>query len=358
MSNYFLDRDAKNIERQKEIIKQLPKFVNEFFVGVSLKTSALTRLNYAYDLRIFFDFLSKETLKKNVLNIELKDLENISAFDIELFLEHLSNYKFNGKNLKATAAGKERKLSAIRSFFKYYFKKDKIEKNVAAKVDMPKINEKGIIRLEPNEVANLLDKIDGDLVDGFSNKQNQLHHKLKIRDSAIVTLFLGTGIRISELIGLNVEDIHFESNSFNVTRKGGSNSTLYFTDEIALALKNYLNYLRKEIVNKTVFGLKLIDYGYDKKYALFLSLQGTRITVRAAQNMVKKYSSLVTAKKITPHKLRSTFGTELYKNTQDIYVVADVLGHKDVNTTKKHYAAISDEIRKNAARTVKLRDDD
>jgi len=358
MSNYFLDRDAKNIERQKEIVSQLPRFVNEFFIGISLKTSALTRLNYAYDLRIFFDYLARVTLKKDVLSIGLKDLEAIDAFDIELFLDYLSNYVFNGKQIRAAAAGKERKLSTIRSFFKYYFKKDKIDKNVATKVDMPKTNDKGIVKLEPNEVANLLDKIDSDNINGLSNKQKRFHDKLKIRDSAIVTLFLGTGIRISELVGLNVEDIHFESNSFSVTRKGGDKSLLYFSDEIGSALKRYLNDLKREIEEETSLGLKLIEYGYDKKYALFVSLLGTRITVRTVEYMVKKYSSLVTVKKITPHKLRSTFGTELYKNTQDIYVVADVLGHKDVNTTKKHYAAISDEIRKNAARTVRLRDED
>jgi len=358
MSNYFSDRDAKNIIRLKEIIKELPRFANEFFVGISLRTSVLTRLNYAYDLRIFFDYLSKkDVLNKEILSIELKDVEELSAFDIELFLEYLTMYEFNGRVNQASAAAKERKLSTIRSFYKYYYKKDKILSNVASKVDMPKVLDKDIVKLEPNEVADLLDRIDADEVAGLSSRQNKMHHKLKIRDSAIITLFLGTGIRISELVGLNVADIHFESNSFNVTRKGGSNTSLYFTDEIANALRNYLNYLRDEIINETKFGVMLKNNKYDKKYALFISLKGTRITVRAVENLVKKYSRLVTVKKITPHKLRSTFGTELYKNTQDIYVVADVLGHKDVNTTKKHYAAISEEIRRAAAKTVKLRDE-
>ena len=91
--------------------------------------------------------------------------------------------------------------------------------------------------------------------------------------------------------------------------------------------------------------------------ALFLSLQNRRISVRSVENMVKKYSSLVTSlKHITPHKLRSTYGTALYRETGDIYLVADVLGHKDVNTTKKHYAAIDDERRRKAAKYVKLRE--
>ena len=90
--------------------------------------------------------------------------------------------------------------------------------------------------------------------------------------------------------------------------------------------------------------------------ALFLSLQNRRISVRSVENMVKKYASQITNKRITPHKLRSTYGTALYKETGDIYLVADVLGHKDVNTTKKHYAAIDEDRRRSAANVVKLRE--
>ncbi|MPN16203.1 Tyrosine recombinase XerC [bioreactor metagenome] len=92
--------------------------------------------------------------------------------------------------------------------------------------------------------------------------------------------------------------------------------------------------------------------------ALFLSLQNRRITVRAVENLVKKYAKLaVPLKNISPHKLRSTFGTTLYRETGDIYLVADVLGHKDVNTTRKHYAAASQDNRRKAAQVVKLRED-
>lgn len=92
--------------------------------------------------------------------------------------------------------------------------------------------------------------------------------------------------------------------------------------------------------------------------ALFLSLQKTRLTVRAVENLVEKYAKIaVPLKKISPHKLRSTYGTNLYRETGDIYLVADVLGHKDVNTTRKHYAAVSEDRRRLAAKVIKLRDD-
>jgi site-specific recombinase XerD len=160
-------------------------------------------------------------------------------------------------------------------------------------------------------------------------------------------LFLGTGIRISELVGLNNQDINFKDNSFIVTRKGGSKSILYFDDDVAEALKRYLDHKDEGETNP------------QPTDPLFLSAQKKRITVRAVENLVKKYAKIVSPlKKITPHKLRSTYGTQLYKATGDIYIVADVLGHKDVNTTRKHYAEISEDNRKAVAGKVKLKRDD
>ena len=162
---------------------------------------------------------------------------------------------------------------------------------------------------------------------------------------ALLTLLLGTGIRVSECVGIDIDDIDFKTNGIRVHRKGGYNTTVYFPDEVRTALINYLEDRK----------LKIPEEGSEN--ALFLSMQNKRITVRAVENLVKKYSrNVTTLKKITPHKLRSTFGTNLYKESGDIYLVADVLGHKDVNTTRKHYAAQDDENRRRAANMVKLRE--
>ncbi len=345
--NYYNNRSEKNILKIREILETFPAFAIEFFIGIQNRTSDLTRLNYAYDLRIFFDYLCRKTFKNNILpnELTLAHLEKLSVFDIELFLEHLNGYVFDGKRYSCKENAKERKLATLRSFFKYYYRKDKLSVNVTVKVDMPKIHSKPIVRLEIDEVVKLLDLAESaaDL-----NKRQQIYHKkTKLRDVAMLTLFLGTGIRISECVGLNRTDFDFNSNSFNVTRKGGNIAQLYFSDEVAKALKDYVYWLE----NDEEFRSKIKN-----KDALFLSLQGKRITVRAVENLVKKYSSVISPlKKITPHKLRSTYGTSLYRETQDIFIVADVLGHKDVNTTKKHYAAISDDIRRKASNAVKLR---
>ena len=344
--SFYQKRNIKNLRRIEGLLRELPPFVEEYFLGIENQTSTLTRLNYAYDLRIFFDYLSKRRLYgKDVRSITLSDLEAVSSTDIERFISYLSNYEFRGAHESCNERAKARKLSTIRAMFKYFFKKEKIRVDNAAKVTMPKLHEKEIIRLEPNEIADLLNCADSG--SGMSNHQRAFHERTRARDVAILTLFLGTGIRISELVGLNDEDINYSSNSFKVTRKGGDQAILYFSQEVADAIAHYQAVKREDAeIPKS-------------EHALFLSLKKRRISIRAVENLVKKYSRIVSPlKKISPHKLRSTYGTQLYRETKDIYIVADVLGHKDVNTTRKHYAAISEDARREVADKVRLREHD
>ena len=182
--------------------------------------------------------------------------------------------------------------------------------------------------------------------DELTGQKRIYYEKTKERDLAIVTLLLGTGIRVSECVGLDIEDVDFKNNGIKVTRKGGNEMVVYFGPEVEKALKKYVT-VRENIT--AIAG---------HEHALFYSTQRKRIGVQAVENLVKKYSrAITTTKKITPHKLRSTYGTALYQETGDIYLVADVLGHRDVNTTKKHYAAMDDARRRKAATAVHLRED-
>ncbi len=341
--NYYQERNLKNLDKVDELLGELPYFCEDFLRGVETRTTPLTRLNYCYDLRIFFDFLAKRKYggKKTVRELTLEDMDAVTDTDIEIYLSYLSNYRFGEKRLSCDERAKARKLSTVRSMFRYFFNKGLIEVNNTAKVPTPKLHEKEIIRLEGTEVSRLLDV--AEFGSGLSGHANGYHDKTKIRDCAILTLFLGTGIRISELVGLNNESIDFSNNSFIVTRKGGNQSILYFSDEVGDAIAAYL--AQKEQDPRVA----------PDEHALFLSLQYRRITVRAVENLVKKYAKIVSPlKKITPHKLRSTYGTALYRETGDIYIVADVLGHKDVNTTRKHYAAITEDHRRSVAGAVRL----
>lgn len=340
-TSYHTERDLINQKKILEILPFFPNYMRDFIISIENNTSSLTQLNYLMDLKLFFNYLSN-ILNKPVKEISYNDLDGIKARDIERFLSYVSYFEKDGKVHINKEKGKARKLSAIRSLFKFLFNSDQISANVVSKISTPKIHEKEIIRLDPDEIAKLLDE--AECPENLTKRELSYNRQTRERDVAILTLFLGTGIRISECVGLNVRDINLNDNSFKITRKGGNEVVLYFSDEVKNALIKWLEKRDKiETVDKD-------------EQALFLSLQRKRITPRAVENLVKKYSQAVTPlKKISPHKLRSTYGTSLYRETQDIYIVADVLGHKDVNTTKKHYAAIDDDIRRNASTKVKLR---
>ena len=346
MKSYFDLRNQNCISRERQVLRELPDFATDYFVGIEQTTSPLTRLNYAYDLRLFFDYLVNMLDLfdgKSIKQLVVTDLNKIRANHIERFMSYLSSY-FDEQNNQISNGeqSKARKLSSIKSFFKYFYNRDYINENVTSKVEMPKLHDKPIIKLETDEVVKLLENVE----DGanLSEREKAYHKHTRLRDVAILTLMLGTGIRVSECVGLNYEDVDFEINGIKITRKGGNQEIVYFGDEVKLALINYMRE-RLGIVHPKI------------EPALFLSIQQKRMGVRAIQLLVKKYASLTTPlKKITPHKLRSTYGTSLYKETNDIYIVADVLGHKDVNTTRKHYAAVSDDLRRNVANKVKLRD--
>jgi site-specific recombinase XerD len=270
-------------------------------------------------------------------------MDEITPLDIEEYLSYLRYYEKDGVEHTNDERGIKRKLASLRSFYRYLYKNEMIQNDPAVKVDMPKIHEKSIIRLDVDEVARLLDEVEGG--DHLTSRQQKYHEKTKVRDLALMTLLLGTGIRVSECVGLNMEDVDFRNNGIKIHRKGGAEVVVYFGDEVRNALLDYFEERQK------------ITAEDGSVHALFLSLQNKRMNVRSVENLVKKYAQTVTSlKKITPHKLRSTYGTSLYRETGDIYLVADVLGHKDVNTTRRHYAAIDEDRRRSASKYVKLRD--
>ena len=320
--NYHDEQSKQNILKLRAVLDTLPPFCKTFFRGIQEYTSARTQLAYAYDLRLFFEFLhEKNSICAKMEITEIKD----------------------GKEITNDERGKSRKLASLRSFYNYFFENELIEKNTAALVPLPKTHQKEIIRLDPNEVAILLDQVEEGTK--LTKKELEYHKKTKVRDVALLTLLLGTGIRVSECVGLDLNDVDFDNGGIKIRRKGGYEAVVYFGDEVEIALLDYLEQ-REHIIPAE---------GHEN--ALFLSLQNRRMAVRSVENLVKKYASKVTTlKKITPHKLRSTYGTSLYRETEDIYLVADVLSHKDVNTTKKHYAALEDEHRRRAANVVKLRE--
>ncbi len=346
--------DQKNIEYTKklrELLEILPSFVTTYFRGIEQKNLPRTRLGYCEDLKVFFEWLyqanSSISKRESVKQITLNDLSSLESFDIEEYMEYLRlRTDSKGNDIINSDAAVKRKMAALRGMYAYLYKNQMIENNPTVMVELPRLHEKAIVRMDVDETAKFLDTVESG-AENLTDRQRKFHELNKTRDLAMMTLMLGTGIRVTECVGLDINDVDVNNSRIKVTRKGGYEAFVYYGKEVEEALLPYLDE-RKAIT----------DVAAGHENALFLSSRKQRITVRSVEIMVKKYAGQVTiSKKITPHKLRSTYGTALYKETGDIYLVADVLGHKDVNTTRKHYAAIEEERRRQAKDIVHLREE-
>lgn len=352
---YHEQNDRNNIIKLREILATLPPFAKEYFRAAQATTSTRTRISYAYDIRVFFEFLrANNPLYRNrdLTEFRLEDMEKVTAQDIVEYMDYLKLYHGPAKGsetremLTNGERGLKRKISSLRSFYAFYYRHEMISVNPTVLVDMPKIHDKTIVRLDAGEVAALLDYIEN-CGQTLTGQAAVYYQKTKERDLALITLLLGTGIRVSECVGLDIEDVDFRENRIKVVRKGGNEAYVYFGPEVEQALRRYLEVRAG------------IEPAAGHEHALFYSVQKKRMNVRSVENLVEKYaSSVTTTKKITPHKLRSTYGTALYRETGDIYLVADVLGHKNVDTTRRHYAAMDDDRRRTAASAVHLRKED
>ena len=342
--NYQEHLAAERTERTHKMLQSLPLSCTDFITSIAMTTSPLTRLAYTIDLGTF-------CAEKKPSEWTDADIDHFTGRDLRTYADYLTLY-FKDETLSEDGTppkamrnhecGVMRKLSTLRSYFDFLFKAERISSNIAALVSLPKLHEKPILYLINEEVDRLLSVASDGAA--LTERQQKFHSLTKTRDVAILMLFLGTGMRVSECVGVNIDDLDFHLNAVLVTRKGGNQVILYFPQEVADALKAYLE------------ERKLIQTDKANENALFLSLQKKRMTQRAVQIMVKKYCAIAVPlkKRMSPHKLRSTYATRLYHETEDIYLVADALGHSDVNTTRKHYAAMSDQRRREAARNVHL----
>lgn len=345
---YHKQNNHKNIKKIRELLKDMPSFCRDYFRSIERQTSTKTQVAYVHDLIIFFQFLKeKNPIFKDIetKNIPLEYLEELRTLDIEEYIQYLKLYSKDGRNLSNTNPGIDRKISSLKSFFNFLNKTDMINHNPTTLLQLSKKTEKEIVYLDPDEVVMLLDEVEyGENLKQSSNAR-LAHERYKLRDLALITLLLGTGIRISECVGLDINDIDFKNCGILIHRKGGKEVTVFFGEEVEDSLQNYMN-------ERIVLSPRP---GYEA--AFFLSSQRKRLSVSSVERIIKKYASVTSPlKKITPHKLRSTYGTSLYRETGDIYLVADVLGHSDVNVTKKHYSAIEKDRRRGARNAVRLRE--
>ena len=322
------------------LIEEMPDFCRTYFIGRENRLSEVTAVSYAQNLSKFFEYLHRNNGyfgKKNIVDFTLDDLALLKTEDIEEFLHWMRYHTIDGKVYKNSQSTLEHYLSAISGLYSYYIKRQHLAFNPVDAIDREKKKKKKIIRLENDEKERFLNT--AEYGTGLSPRQQVFHKKNKIRDVAILSLFLDTGMRISELVGINISDINFEKHAVSIIRKGGNQQYIYFSDQIESNLKEYIDDRH--------------SYFPKDNDALFLSKTGERITVRSVQRLVKKYAASALPDKmdtITPHKLRSTFATDMLRETNDIKLVSEQLGHANLNTTTIY--AEHDEERRREARNL------
>ena len=344
-SEFYKEKKRNQTLTLRRLIDKLPQAAIDYIHSKEVTTQTSTLVSYCYDLITFFQFITERNpvcKGKDIKDIGYDVIGSLTSEDIieyQRYLElNVGEGAFHEEGKRAIA----RKMAPLRGMFLYQYQHKNIKENPMVLVPLPKLKkDKNIIRMNNYEVQAIMNCVNGN-TEQMSKHQKAFAEKTKQRDTAILTLMLGTGIRVFECNGLDLNDIDLRVNTLTIVRKGGGQDLLYFGNEIHDALADYIDGERKAITPRE---------GQEK--ALFFSIQGKRMSVDAIENLVKKFAKMaVPNKHITPHKLRSTYGTALYRETGDIRLVADVLGHENINTTIDYYAAIEDEHKRQAANAV------
>lgn len=331
-------------ERADDLVKKMPYFAEKFFDNIRTSRSPRTRLQYAYDLKKFFDYLQGTNgfFGKDIRTMTVKEVLGVlSVEDMQEYIKTFTSYKKSSDHKNSYSNDTiARNISSLRSFFRYYQRIHELDQNICDFLDTPKIEDKQTIVLNKEQVHRLLKAVQDE--DGLSEKQKIAHRHVRYRDSAILTLALGTGLRVSEIVGIDLDDIDFQNASLWVNRKGTGRDYVYFSSAIETALKDYINKERNSLSSPA-----------HPTDALFLSMKHERMSPNSIEVMIKKYARRAgLPTKLSPHALRRTFGTALYEETEDIYLVADALHHKSIDTTKNYYARMPDRHKRDAARTA------
>ena len=320
----------------ESIEKELPKFLRGYFAYLKGNVLPMTRLAYLHDLKFFFNYLMEETdltRAKDLTQITAEDLNGVQAVDVNMFIDYCRKYKVETKNAvymyenaNKTLA---RKKSSVSVLFKYLYRDGLIEKNITDGFDpirVPKPGEKEIKALQDDEVMIMLDAVTSGT--GLTAHERSYWEKTRLRDKAILILFLTYGLRLSELQQLNVSSFNFSRGEFKIYRKRGKESIMPLNISATEVVRDYIDRERPHEE-------KIQDGHTD---ALFLSLQGRRMTERQIRDLVKKYTSIAlnTSRKAgySPHKLRATAATSLIGRGNSIYDVAALLDHEQVTTTQ------------------------
>lgn len=353
-------RDNKLIDRCISVQNKLPNFMKDYFIYLKGSVAVTTRLAYLEDIHFFCEYLVETndlTDATDVADITLEDFNDIKARDLNLFLGDYCGryYKENGKNTilyENNNRALARKKSSISTLFKFLYRNEQIDSNITDglnPIKLPKPQPDAIKRLEIDEVAKMLDAVDTG--QGLTDKEKVYWEKTRLRDKAILALFVTYGLRLNELRELNISSFNFSRGEFMIYRKRGK--------EVLMPINNTCETVVKEYIENERPNSELLSEEY--RDALFLSLQNKRITAKAIRSLVKKYTSISMDtsrdKGYSPHKLRATAATSLIQNGFSIYDVQNLLDHDNVTTTQL-YAAHKKNVKRDIVNNFEWIDDE
>ena len=344
---YRKQTDMQMNMKTEQLVKCMPFFAEKFFNHlIDTNKSALTRIQYAYDMKRFFDWYHMQAGFSDADNFNALTAEQIfgrlTVEDIQEYTRRLRTFDASGKRRQSPYAvtSLARKMSSLRSFIEYYHHIGELSSGIASLIEVPQIPDAMQDTLSADQAHRLLAAISD--ISRMSERQKKSHALTEKRDYAMICLLLGTGLRVSELVGIDMTDIDFEDESIKVVRKGGGEDKVFLTPQLEAILADYISN-----------GRNCLTSDNNPSPALFLSLAHSRITARSVELIVKKYGAEAGINvKLTPHTLRRTFGTNVYNRTGDIYLVADALHHSSVATTTKHYARGSEEHKRRAVQAA------
>ena len=306
------EMDLKNEIWIKEKIKQCPIIVKDYMDNLGDSKTSWSKRNYLGYLIQFTNYLKENNYDVN----DLKTYQNMKPLDINKYLNYISYRYVNGEKIKNKAGIKAAKLFAISDFFEFLIENDMAINNPCKKVDTPKDHEeKEVVSLTPEEIKTI--------------QENILHRgkgrgkKYTKRDLCIITLGVTTGLRVSAIVGINMSDIDFNNNTITVTEKRKITWSVPIGEKTKQILKDWIQEREKLL------------QGHNDTDALFISKNKTRISTVSVRKMLQKETYNID-KHITPHKMRSTCGVNLYEATGDIYLVRDMLHHANIENTRKY----------------------
>ena len=334
-------RDNKVIEKCIQVENKLPKFMKDYFIYLKGSVSVTTRLAYLEDIHFFCSYLievQEVTCAKKCNEITLEEFNQVKARDVNMFLGDYCTryYKHTEKNtliFENNNRALARKKSSLSTLFKFLFRNDQLDNNITDgfnPIKLPKPQPDAIKRLEIDEVAKMLDAVDNGF--GLTEKEKVYWRKTKLRDKAILALFVTYGLRLNELRELNISSFNFSRGEFKIYRKRGKEVLMPINNTCEMVVKDYVlnERTKSELLNDEV------------KDALFLSLQNKRMDPKSIRQLVKKYTSISMdtsrEKGYSPHKLRATAATSLIQNGFSIYDVQNLLDHDNVTTTQLYAA--------------------